>query len=169
MDVPIFEYLCKSCNRIFGFLSLTPRPGASPVCPRCGATDLTRVPSSFAVATSTKAKAEPKGGSNGPAPDDAAMSRMESEVMQMADSMDEKDAEDPRVMARMMRRLAEVSGEQVTPSMNEMFRRLEAGEDPDTIEQEMGPQLEAEMGDNGDGDDDGGGGMPTRDDGLFSM
>jgi len=168
VDVPIFEYLCKPCNRIFGFLSLTPRAEASPVCPRCGATDLTRVHSSFAVATSTKTKAEPKGGSHEPGPDDAAMSRMESEVMQMADSMDEKDAEDPRVMARMMRRLAEVSGEQVTPAMNEMFRRLEAGEDPDTLEQELGPQLEAEMGENGN-DDDGGAGMPTRDDGLYSM
>jgi putative FmdB family regulatory protein len=167
--VPIFEYLCRPCNRIFSFLSLSSRVEASPACPRCGATDLTRVPSSFAVATPSKTKANPAGSQHEAGPDDAAMSRMEAEVMQMADSMDEKDAEDPRVMARMMRRLAEVSGEKVTPAMNEMFRRLEAGEDPDTLEEELGPQLEAEMGEGGMGDDEGGGGMPTRDDGLYSM
>ncbi len=49
-------------------------------------------------------------------------------------------------MARMMRRLAEASGEPMTPTMDEMFRRLEAGEDPDALEEELGPQLEAETG-----------------------
>lgn len=166
--MPIYEYLCKPCNRIFSFLSLQPRTDAAPCCPKCGAGDLERVPSAFAVASSTKSKLEPSGGGSGAGPDDAAMSRMESEIMQMADSLDDKDAEDPRVMARMMRRLAEVSGEKVTPAMNEMFRRLEAGEDPESLEEELGPQLEAEMG-GGDDEDGFGPGAPTRDDGLYSM
>jgi hypothetical protein len=48
--------------------------------------------------------------------------------------------------------------------MEEMFRRLEAGEDPDSLEEELGPQLEAEIGEDG-----GEGGAPTRDDGLYSL
>jgi hypothetical protein len=84
----------------------------------------------------------------------------------MASEMSEADAEDPRAMARMMRHLAEESGERITPAMDEMFRRMEAGEDPEALEEELGPRLEEEMG----GEDDaGGGGAPTRDDGLYDL
>jgi hypothetical protein len=93
------------------------------------------------------------------------MARMEQEVMRMTSDLDEKDAEDPRAMARMMRRLAEASGEKITPTMDEMFRRLEAGEDPDSLEEELGPQLEEEMGEEG-GE---GAGAPTRDEGLYNL
>ncbi len=165
--MPIFEYLCSTCNRIYSFLSLSAQPAREPVCPRCSSTGLKRVPSTFAVsrkrdATPARANRHP-GGSEA---DDAAMARLEHEVMQMASQLDEKDAEDPRVMARMMRRLAEASGEAVTPSMEEMFRRMEAGEDPEKLEEELGPQLDEEMGE----DDQGGGlGAPTRDEGLYDL
>jgi hypothetical protein len=101
-------------------------------------------------------------------PDDAAAARMENEMLHMMDGIDEGDAENPRVMARMMRRMAEVSGEPMTPTMEEMFRRLEAGEDPETLEEQLGPQLESEMGDGNDGGE-AGPGAPTRDDGLYSL
>jgi len=161
--VPIFEFLCPVCNRIYSFLSLSATPRRQPVCPRCASADLTRVPSAFAVSTGRKS-AEEKPKRSGGEPDDAAMARMEQEVMRMTGELDEKDAEDPRVMARMMRRLAEASGETMTPTMEEMFRRLEAGEDPENLEDELGPQLEAEMGGEG-----GEGGAPTRDDGLYDL
>ncbi len=161
--MPIFEFLCPACNRIYSFLSLSASPTRQPVCPRCGATGLSRVPSAFAVSKGRKGSSEEPKPAAG-APDDAAMGRMEQEVMRMADQLDEKDAEDPRAMARMMRRLAEVSGEKMTPTMEEMFRRLESGEDPEALEDELGPQLEAEMGDEGRG-----GGAPTRDDGLYDL
>lgn len=170
--MPIFEYLCPACNRIFSFLSLRPQPGGAPVCPRCADTNLTRVPSSFAVARKSgdSTRSAPatgpengSGASHAGGDDDPAAARMEAEMMRMADSLGEADAEDPRVMARMMRRMAEVSGEPVTDTMNEMLRRLEAGEDPETLEEELGGQLEAEMGGEGSG------GAPTRDDGLYSM
>jgi len=171
--VPIFEYLCPACNRIFSFLSLRPQPAGVPVCPHCAATNLTRVPSSFAVARKSadvSRSAPAPGGADGPGAghptgdDDPAAARMEAEMMRMADSLGDADAENPRVMARMMRRMAEVSGEPVTDTMNEMLRRLEAGEDPETLEEELGGQLEAEMG-----GADGAGGAPTRDDGLYDM
>jgi hypothetical protein len=90
---------------------------------------------------------------------------MEGELMRMADGLDEKDAENPRVMAKLMRRMAEASGEPMTPTMDEMFRRLEAGEDPDSLEEELGPQLEAETG----AEAEGGPTAPTHDDGLYGM
>jgi len=85
--------------------------------------------------------------------------------MRMAGEMSEADAEDPRAMARMMRRLAEESGERITPALDEMFRRMEAGEDPEALEDELGPRLEEEMGDG----DEGPGGAPSRDDGLYNL
>lgn len=88
--------------------------------------------------------------------------------MRMAGSLDENDAEDPRTMARMMRRIAEASGERLTPTMEEMFRRMEAGEDPEALEDELGPQLEAEMGEEG-GEEGGGAGEPSRDEGLYGL
>jgi len=163
--VPIFEFLCNRCNRIYSFLSLSLTPRREPVCPRCGATGLTRVPSTFAVAKGSKS-APAKSESGGEGADDAAADRMEREMMSLAAGLDEKDAEDPRVMAGLMRRLAESSGERVTPTMEEMFRRMEAGEDPEALESELGPQLEAEMGGEGD---EAGGGAPTRDEGLYDL
>jgi hypothetical protein len=98
------------------------------------------------------------------------MSAMEREAMGLMEGLDEKDAEDPRVMARLMRRMAEMSGEPVTPTMHEMFRRMEAGEDPEALEEELGPQLEEEMGEDGNDDGDGlGGAQPSRDGGLYSL
>jgi putative FmdB family regulatory protein len=165
--MPIFEYLCPACNRIYSFLSLSLTPDREPRCPRCSATDLQRVPSAFAVKSSRKSEKSPPGDGQGE-PDDTAMARLESEAMQMANELDEKDAEDPRTMARMMRRLAEASGEPLTPTMEEMFRRMESGEDPEELEEELGPRLEEEMG---EGDDEGesAGAAPSRDDGLYSF
>ena len=162
--MPIFEYLCRSCNRIYSFLSLRATPEREPVCPRCGRTGLERVPSAFAVTGSRKTAKEsgPRSG------DDAEGSRpgLEEKALRMASEMSEADAEDPRAMARMMRHLAEESGERITPAMDEMFRRMEAGEDPEALEEELGPRLEEEMGGE---DDEGGGGAPSRDDGLYDL
>jgi putative FmdB family regulatory protein len=156
--MPIFEFLCPTCNRIYAFLSLSPQPTRQPTCPRCGAVDLTRVASAFAVG-GRRERAAAKEQSQG-ANDD----RMENEMMRMASEFGEDDAEDPRAMARMMRRMADASGEPVTPAMAEMLRRLEAGEDPETLEEELGPQLEGELGEDGSMR---GGGSPTRDGGLY--
>ncbi len=163
--MPIFEYLCRRCNRIYSFLSLASAPAREPVCPRCGATGLKRVPSSFAVSAPSKSRRPPDAG--GDEPGDAADPRTEGELMRMLEGLDERDADNPRTMARVMRRLAEASGEPMTPTMQEMFRRLEAGEDPDALEEELGAQLEAEMGE--EGGEEPGSSAPTRDGGLYSL
>jgi putative FmdB family regulatory protein len=162
--MPIFEYLCRPCNRIYSFLSLRLQPEREPICPRCGSAELTRVPSAFAVTGTRKTGSEtPSRGADGPPAPGAGL---EGRALQMADEMSEADAEDPRAMARMMRRLARESGEPITPTLDEMFRRMEAGEDPEALEEELGPRLEEEMGGE---DDQGSGGTPSRDDGLYSL
>jgi hypothetical protein len=48
------------------------------------------------------------------------------------------DEKDPRSMGRAMRRIAAQAGEPMDEEMDEVVRRLEAGEDPDKIEERMG-------------------------------
>ncbi len=61
----------------------------------------------------------------------AAMSAMESEFANV-------DENDPRGMGRMMRRMAELTGEKLDGQMEEVVRKLEEGADPDKLEEEMG-------------------------------
>ncbi|MGD8441188.1 MAG: zinc ribbon domain-containing protein [Holophagae bacterium] len=159
--MPIYEFLCAACNRIYSFHSFKVEPTKVPTCPKCGADDLTRVPSRFGVGARRAGAADDSGG------DDLDDPRMEREMMKLAAELEGMDENDPRQMAAAVRRMTEIAGEPVTPAMEEMIRRLEAGEDPERIEEDLGDAIEEEMG-----DDDGGafgGAPPTRDEGLYPM
>lgn len=158
--MPIYEYLCRTCNRIFSFHSFKVDPDKVPVCPKCGARDLVRVPSRFGVGAARKSAA----GSDG---DDVDDPRLEREMMKLAADLEGMDENDPRQMAAAVRKMTELAGEEVTPAMEEMIRRLEAGEDPERIEEDLGDAIEDEMGDGGGGGF--GGAPPTRDEGLYPM
>lgn len=160
--MPIYEFLCPHCNRIYSFHSYRIDTTRVPSCPKCGAGDLRRTPSRFGVAAASKAAPEGGGDDLGEADDP----RLEREMMRLASELEHMDEDDPRQMAAAVRRMTELAGEPVTPAMEEMIRRLEAGEDPERIEEDLGDALEEEAG-----DEDGGGfgGAPTRDDGLYPM
>ena len=158
--MPIYEFLCGPCNRIFSFHSFKVDPQKIPQCPKCGAGDLARVPSRFGVSASSKTSGE--GDEDGL--DDP---RIECEMMKLAADLEGMDENDPRQMAAAVRKMTELAGEPVTPAMEEMIRRLEAGEDPERIEEDLGDAIEAEMG--GDGGGALGSPPPTRDEGLYPM
>lgn len=155
--MPIYEFLCGPCNRIYSFHSFRVETDKVPVCPRCGSRDLHRVPSRFAARRAAPA-AEAQS-------DDAADERVEREMMRFAAELEGMDENNPREMARAVRRMTEIAGEPVTPAMEEMIRRLEAGEDPERIDEELGDALDEELGDEGGGP----GAEPERDDGLYPM
>jgi hypothetical protein len=92
--------------------------------------------------------------------------KMEREMMRLASELESMDENDPRAMAAAVRRMTEIAGEPVTPAMEEMIRRLEAGEDPDKVEEEMGDAIDEEMGDVSGGF---AGAPPTRDSGIYPM
>jgi putative FmdB family regulatory protein len=162
--VPIFEYLCAHCNRIYSFLSFSLTPKRQPTCPKCGSQDLTRVPSSFAVTGTARKSQESEEKASEPTPD--IPPGLERELESLAENLDEKDMEDPRTMGRLMRRLAEASGEPMPPTLEEMIRRMEAGEDPEKLEEELGDQLEEELGAEEEGGESP---APERDPGLYSF
>ena len=161
--MPVYEFLCAACNRIFSFHSFVVETEKVPACPKCGATDLSRVPSRFGVTADRKSGSV--GEDRGADMDDP---RVEREMMRFAAELEGMDENDPRQMAAAVRRMTEIAGEPVTPAMEEMIRRLEAGEDPEKVEEEMGDALEEEMGDEG-GAGGFGGAPPTRDEGLYPM
>jgi putative FmdB family regulatory protein len=160
--MPIYEFLCTNCNRIYSFHSFKMATEKVPQCPKCGDADLRRVPSSFGVAARRTTSA---------GDDDAGAGfddpRMEREMMRFASELEHMDENDPRAMAAAVRKMTEIAGEPVTPAMEEMIRRLEAGEDPEKVEEELGDALEEELGEEGGGGFSGA--APTRDSGLYPM
>ncbi len=157
--MPIYEFLCSACNRIFSFHSFKVDPAKVPACPKCGGENLERVPSRFGVGAGRKSATEGGG-------DDFDDPRLEREMMKLAADLEGMDENDPRQMAAAVRKMTELAGEPVTPAMEEMIRRLEAGEDPERIEEDLGDAIENEMG---DGPGGGFGAPPTRDEGLYPM
>jgi len=170
--MPIYEYLCPACHRLFSFLSSGCQPKPPPACPRCGGTHLRKQLSRFAVVGATR---KAKGGRAGVSADgDAAVPpagglpenpRLEMEMERLMSDAEGIDESDPRQLGRLMRRMGNLTGEQADPEMECAIRRLEAGEDPEKIEADMGGVLGA-AGDGGGNED---GTPPSRDGGLYPM
>ena len=171
--MPIYEFLCPPCNRVYSFLTQSYDPDRVPSCPKCGATDMRRRVSKFAfVRGGAKAAGrgadspepgafddEPGGPGGGPDLDDPRVEREMMRLMADAESMDEND---PRQLGRLMRRMSEITGEPLDAEMEEAVRRLESGEDPERVEEDMG-----DLGLGGEGG--GFGGPPSYDDDLYSF
>ena len=56
----------------------------------------------------------------------------------LAREADGVDEDDPRQAGRMLRKLYDATGMPMDDRMEEAIRRMESGEDPDKIEEEMG-------------------------------
>ena len=136
--MPIYEFYCSDCNTIFSFFSKTADTDARPECPRCGRAELERRPSRFAIGRPS-GEADLDAGEDDPfaGMDEERLEQMMGSMAGELDSMGEGD-EDPRAMARLLRRFGEAAGMEAGPRMEEMLSRLESGEDPESLEQEMG-------------------------------
>ncbi len=71
-------------------------------------------------------------------------SKMEQAMNLLAREADHMDEDDPRQAANLMRKLTDMTGMNLGAGMEEALRRMEAGEDPEQIEAEMGDLLEEE-------------------------
>lgn len=169
--MPIYEYLCPACNRIYSFLSRTYDPAKVPTCPKCGATNLTKEISKFAFVR-TGGGGERKGGGDEfgsefepGEPDAMDNPAVEREMMKLLSDAEHMDENDPRQLGRLMRRMSEITGEPLEGEMEEAVRRLELGEDPDKIEDDLGDVLGDDFGMGGMG----GMGSPSYDEGLYPM
>ena len=161
--MPIYEFACPKCRRIFSFLSKRMNPDRLPACPKCGNKKLEKQLSRFAM---TRGLAEPPAGDageEGPMPDmdDPRIARAMAEMERDMAHMDENN---PKHMAQMMRKMKDILPAGTIPKeLDIAIKRLEAGEDPEKIEEDMGDVLGDLMG----GEGGAGGGGYTKDSGLY--
>ena len=165
--MPIYEYACPKCRVIFNFLSKRTNPDRLPVCPKCGNKKMTKQMSRFATSRGLKeppAKSESESGE--PPMPDFDDPRMERAMMEMERDMEHLDENNPRHMAHMMRKMKDLMPPGTVPKeLDVAIKRLEAGEDPEKIEADMGDLLGDLMG--GPDEAGGGGGGYAHDTGLY--
>lgn len=165
--MPIYEFACPKCLRIFSFLSKRINPGRLPVCPKCGNKKLKKEVSRFAMSRGLKepaANPETENGDQPPMPD-FDDPRIERAIMEMERDMEHLDENNPKHMVHMMRKMKGLMPPGSVPKeLDVAIKRLEAGEDPEKIEADMGDVLGDLMG----GPEGGGaGGGYTKDSGLY--
>ncbi|MBI3913372.1 MAG: zinc ribbon domain-containing protein [Chloroflexi bacterium] len=127
--MPIYEYRCGDCKRRVSVFFRSINAITEPRCPNCDGANLTRLVSRVAAIKSEDARLE---------------------AMSDPSAFGDVDENDPRSVARMMRKMGDqMGGEDLGPEFGEMVDRMEAGESPEEIEKTM-PGMgggETEIGD----------------------
>jgi putative FmdB family regulatory protein len=136
--MPIYEFYCHKCNTIYNFFSRTVNTEKTPRCPSCKTIKLKRQMSIFSKISRGKEESVDEG----MPPIDAA--KMEKAMSMLASEADKINEDDPRQAAMLMRKLSDATGMNLGPGMEEALSRMERGEDPEKIEEEMGDLLEGE-------------------------
>lgn len=131
--MPIYEFYCPKCHVIFNFLARSANTTKQPDCPRCGRKKLERQVSRFAISKNLQESADEPD-----LPPGFDESKFEAAMESMAGEMDNVNEDDPRQMARMMRKLFESTGMPIGSRMEEAIAQLERGADPDALDEEFG-------------------------------
>ncbi|MBE0697806.1 MAG: zinc ribbon domain-containing protein [Anaerolineaceae bacterium] len=114
--MPNYEYRCLNCRKRFEIFFTYSQYGTQPIlCPHCKSENVQRRVGRIRVARSEE-------------------SRMDN--FSDPSSLDGLD-EDPRALGKMMRRMSGELGEEMGPEFNEVVGRLEAGQSPEQIEQDL--------------------------------
>lgn len=136
--MPVYEFYCCDCHTVFNFLSRRVNTEKRPACPRCSRPELERQVSRFAFSRGRGDEPEQEG------MPDLDEARLERAMMSLAGEMEGIDENDPRQMARFMRKFSDATGMDLGDGFQEAMRRLESGEDPERIEEELGPLMEGD-------------------------
>lgn len=135
--MPIYEYYCPQNHTIYQFYAKTLAQGKlTPKCPDNPRYSMTKMVSNFAITSGGKAE-EPSADASATG-EEADDPRMEAAMQAMESEFSHIDENDPKAMARMMRRMAELTGEKIDGEMEEVVRKLEEGADPDSLDEQMG-------------------------------
>jgi putative FmdB family regulatory protein len=159
--MPIYEFACPKCRRIYSFLSKRVAPARLPACPKCGNKKMSKQVSRFALTRRLNEPAAKPGPESGEPPmPDMDDPRVERAMMELERDMEHLDENNPRHMAHMMKKMKDLMPPGSVPrELDAAIKRLEAGEDPEKIEADMGDMLGDFMG--------GGASGYTRDSGLY--
>jgi putative FmdB family regulatory protein len=132
--MPAYEYRCLTCRKKFEVFMTYAEYGAKEItCPHCGSKDVQRRIGRIRVARGDHARLENMA-------DPSSLANLD---------------EDPRALGKMMREMRSELGENMGPEFDEVVNRLEKGQTPDQIEQEL-PDIGDSMGGAMGGADTGG-------------
>jgi putative FmdB family regulatory protein len=153
--MPIYEYRCPDCKRrvsiFFRTMSAAESGANTAACPQCGGQHLQRLVSKVAYIRAGNLGDNPNVGGATTVEDlddeNAYGSYDDSEGFgEMLNGVDE---DDPRSVAAWARQMQRQTGEDLGPEFNTALTRIEAGEDPDKVMDDIDPSA-------GMGGDDGG-------------
>ena len=168
--MPIYEFACPKCRVIFNFLSQRINPDRKPACPKCGNKKMRKEMSRFAMTKGLKESAAPAAGTDaqgGPPMPDMDDPRVERAMMEMERDMEHLDENNPKHMAHMMRKMKDIMPPGTMPKeLDIAIKRLEAGEDPEKIEADMGDAAHLVFVVGHEGGPGGAGGAYSHDSGL---
>ncbi|HSG42091.1 MAG TPA: zinc ribbon domain-containing protein [Anaerolineales bacterium] len=112
--MPTYDYICNNCNQRFDVFLTFAEYGVKKVsCKHCKSKDVRRRMTKVRIAKSEESR----------------MEAMESDFSGI-ENMDN----DPKEMARMMKKMGNEMGEELPPEFNEVVDRLKSGQSPDEIE-----------------------------------
>ena len=133
--MPIYEYYCPDNHTVYQFYAETLAQGRTvPPCPDNPAFRMQKQVSAFAV---NRGRPDAGPTSADGAADGAGDARMEAAMGALEREFGQVDENDPRAMGRMMRRMAELTGEALDGGMEEVVRKLEEGVDPESLEERL--------------------------------
>lgn len=140
--MPIYEYYSPDTHKIYSFYAKTlAQGGLTPRCPDDPKARMVKLISSFTIGGPRREESPATSPATAPGADRADDARLNAAMEAMEREFSHVDENDPRAMARMMRRMAELGGEKLDDTMEEVVRKLEEGADPDSLEEQLGDQF----------------------------
>jgi putative FmdB family regulatory protein len=122
--MPSYEYRCMNCRKRFEiFMSYSEYGTRTVTCPYCKSENVQRKIGRIRVARSDASRMESMA-------DPSALAGLD---------------DDPRALGKMMRQMSRETGEDMGPEFDEVIGRLEAGQSPDQIEQDL-PDIGGDSG-----------------------
>jgi putative FmdB family regulatory protein len=123
--MPTYDYVCAVCQKRVSIFQTYADYGVKPVvCPICQGKRLKRLINKVRIAKSEDRRLED---------------------MSDPSFLGDVDENDPKSIARAMKKMGQELGEDLPPEFNEITGRLESGESPESIEKSM-PELGEAMG-----------------------
>lgn len=138
--MPMYEFYCSDCNTIFTFLSRSINTTKIPPCPKCRQESLQRQVSLCSVSTSKSAAEGENSLENLPIDE----SKMEQAMAKLAGEAENINEDDPRQAAQLMRKFSQMTGLTYNDTIQEALSRMEAGEDPQQLEEQLGSAMEGD-------------------------
>ena len=157
--MPIYEFYSPRNRKIYSFYSRSLRNSEKiPHCPDGKDHKMIKLLSTFSITGNSSNEEELEIDHSSDQEQDPFANLSESQSAQFKHEMEkamsgmDDENPDPRQMGAMMRKMCEMTGEKMDGVMEEVVRKLEEGEDPERLEENLGCSMEEVDADNDTGE-----------------